>query len=481
MDAIYLTTSRVWVAEELTADMQVSGENLDSYVNLQTTAETVVYWTIGGYVLFALWLVYFVGIFCVCDRIALCITIIRNSSQYIRRVPGILFLPFFTYAAQMASMAFFSFFILLINTCGSFTASDLEEAAHASLTTELCGCDVSSEACMRLCVCDTMSGLTTGSYNGVPCNNTAAGALEADDDTDYITYMFAVALFGFFWTTNLFQAIGTIVMSRAVADNYWHDPETDGELPLSPTITALKGTLLYHTGSAIFGALIVAIINMMRATLQYIGSQTREMQEESRMLKVAFCVCTCALWCFEKVVKYFTRNAYIFVAITGENFVQSAWNAFKTVLHNPVRIAIVQPIAFLVLLLGKAGITAGTTFFCYWYLTTAPEYQVGGESEISDTTVPCVCCGLMAFIVANAFMNSFGVTTDTLLLSFCFDEQLEEEDKDQSYTMYAIRNPFNDGLKDFATDVDGKIEDLGKKGGGKKGDDEKPAESDSAP
>ena len=87
----------------------------------------------------------------------------------------------------------------------------------------------------------------------------------------------------------------------------------------------------------------------------------------------------------------------------------------------------------------------------------------------------------MAFIVANAFMNSFGVTTDTLLLSFCFDEQLEEEDKDQSYTMYAIRNPFNDGLKDFATDVDGKIEDLGKKGGGKKGDDEKPAESDSAP
>ena len=76
--------------------MQVNGENLDSYVNLQTTAETVVYWTIGGYVLFALWLVYFVGIFCVCDRIALCITIIRNSSQYLLRaimIPNWLFLP----------------------------------------------------------------------------------------------------------------------------------------------------------------------------------------------------------------------------------------------------------------------------------------------------------------------------------------------------------------------------------------------------
>ena len=40
-------------------------------------------------------------------------------------------------------------------------------------------------------------------------------------------------------------------MSRAVADNYWHNPETDGELPLSPTITALKGTNVDADGDLI--------------------------------------------------------------------------------------------------------------------------------------------------------------------------------------------------------------------------------------
>ena len=28
-------------------------------------------------------------------------------------------------------------------------------------------------------------------------------------------------------------------------------------------------------------------------------------------------VVQCCLWCFEKIVKYLTRNAYIYVSITG--------------------------------------------------------------------------------------------------------------------------------------------------------------------
>ena len=62
-------------------------------------------------------------------------------------------------------------------------------------------------------------------------------------------------------------------------------------------------------------------------TTRYIGHQTKELQERNKLLKVAFLACACALWCFEKVVKYLTRNAYIFIAITGEGFLQSAWCA----------------------------------------------------------------------------------------------------------------------------------------------------------
>ena len=96
-----------------------------------------------------------------------------------------------------------------------------------------------------------------------------SAAADAAEDDDLIFYMMWLAVIAFFWVSNLFAAIGTITMSRAVADNYWHDPEADEPLSLSPTLSALKGTLVYHLGSAIFGALVIAIVNLVRAILQY--------------------------------------------------------------------------------------------------------------------------------------------------------------------------------------------------------------------
>jgi hypothetical protein len=65
-------------------------------------------------------------------------------------------------------------------------------------------------------------------------------------------------------------------------------------------------------------------------------------------------------------------------------------------------------------------------------------YLPGGSSEVSDPRLPCACVALMSFIVANAFMDAFGVTTDTLLLSFCFDEQLQKEEADQGYVLACL-------------------------------------------
>lgn len=48
-------------------------------------------------------------------------------------------------------------------------------------------------------------------------------------------------------------------------------------------------------------------------------------------------------------------------------------------------------------------------------------------------------------------MNAFGVTTDTLLLSFCFDEQLQL-DEEEGYVLYATRN--GSTLGEFAASVD---------------------------
>ena len=201
-------------AEEIAAESEVAGpENIDAFADAGEQEEYLILWTVGAHVAFVLWAVYFVGIFALREKIALCVTIISNSSQYIFRVPGILFLPLFTYTFQLLTMTFFAFFIVIIRICGSFTVADLGEAAQEMGSD--CGCEATNLECHHVCVADAVSGSTTGV---VAVGDPAAAAHAASQD-DLIFYMLWVARFGFFWVTNVFQAIGTITMARSIADN----------------------------------------------------------------------------------------------------------------------------------------------------------------------------------------------------------------------------------------------------------------------
>ena len=67
------------------------------------------------------------------------------------------------------------------------------------------------------------------------------------------------------------------------------------------------------------------MIQLVRIALEYIDRQTKQVQELNKLTKYAMMALKCCALCFEKIVKYLTRNAYIYIAITGENFLSSAW------------------------------------------------------------------------------------------------------------------------------------------------------------
>ena len=153
---------------------------------------------------------------------------------------------------------------------------------------------------------------------GIVAEATPEAAADAAEEDNLAFYMMWVAFFGFLWTANMFGGIGTIVMSRSVADNYWHDPADTHPLPAMPTVNALKGTLFYHLGSAIFGGLLIAIIQLIRAIIEYIDRQTKALREHNPRLSL--CSGSCLLRLVRReVVKYITNNAYICVAITGKH------------------------------------------------------------------------------------------------------------------------------------------------------------------
>ncbi len=65
----------------------------------------------------------------------------------------------------------------------------------------------------------------------------------------------------------------------------------------------------FHAGSIAFGALLIAVIQLLRAILAY--AQKKLKNKTGKCVKAMLCVCACCLWCFEKILRYINRQAYI--------------------------------------------------------------------------------------------------------------------------------------------------------------------------
>ncbi len=89
----------------------------------------------------------------------------------------------------------------------------------------------------------------------------------------------------------------------------------------------------FHSGSLAFGALIIAIIQMIRIILAYIQSKLKK-NKESKIAHAILTCMQCLFYLLEKIFKYINRHAYIEIAIYGYDFCTGACKAVKLILRN---------------------------------------------------------------------------------------------------------------------------------------------------
>ena len=267
-------------------------------------------------------------------------------------------------------------------------------------------------------------------------------------DESVVFYMFWYHLFGFLWANQLIQAISMTTVAGAYS--YWYfygrDEEKKSGVKLA-FIKSLKNVLRYHIGSMAFGALVVALVQFARAVLAYVDKQTQSWQNKSKILKIAFKVVQCCLWCFEKVIKFLTRNAYIFIAINGKAFCTSAKHAFMTILKNLFLVGFVNLVCIVLILLGKLIIMTACGVLAYLYIEASGSFTYNEKdavkcinpadgSDIADCSevillkspvVPVLFTMLLAYMVASMFFYTYQMGVDTILM--CFIEEKTILDK----------------------------------------------------
>lgn len=124
------------------------------------------------------------------------------------------------------------------------------------------------------------------------------------------------------------------------------------------------------------------------------------------------------LWCLEKCIKYITKNAYIQVAITSENFCTSAWNAFTLMIKHAARFGWGNSVGALMVFFGCTGIGALCAFSAYIFVTQTSYF------EVSSPIPPALIVGFIAVFIAWGFLSIFSFASDALLQSFLLDEEL---------------------------------------------------------
>ena len=192
-------------------------------------------------------------------------------------------------------------------------------------------------------------------------------------------------------------------------------------MPRSPIRRSMHRAVRYHVGSIALGSFIVAVVQFIRAVLEYIDRKTKKMQEGNPILKYVMCCVKYCMWYLEKVLKYINRNAYILVAVKGYSYCYSAIHAIKLLIMNMARIAVINTVGDFLTWLGKIVVTGicGVLAFlmCDMDMYTDPD----SANYITSPLLPVIVTVFIAYQEADIFMGVYEMAVDTIMLSFCED------------------------------------------------------------
>jgi hypothetical protein len=246
------------------------------------------------------------------------------------------------------------------------------------------------------------------------------------------TYAFLYMIFAFFWSSQFIIAMGQIIIAMSVSVWYFTKGKARENLGNGTFFWAFKNSI-YHSGTAAFGSLVIAIVKTIRFIINYI--QRKAKQSKNAILEKIMCIIDCCMWCFEKMLKFLNTNAYIQTAIHGYPFCKAAKSAFALILRNIARIFAVKKVGDFVLFIGKLFIPLVTTFLAYLVLSYGSD-----EDDSNSLIMPCIVTFIIAYFVALMFVELFGMAISTVILCYVADEEMFPDNPEKRFVPGSLKN-----------------------------------------
>jgi len=172
-------------------------------------------------------------------------------------------------------------------------------------------------------------------------------------------------------------------------------------------------------GSIAFGALIIAIMQMIKFAFEYIRKKYEKLVPANPCTKCIICCLRCFIWCLDTCVKFITKNAYIQIALTNRNFCSSAWFTFCLIIRNAARFSIVSGVGTILIFLGKALIMIMSGWIAYLIMMNSDL-----KDKLYSPVFPVIVVVVIAYIMSSIFLSVFSFSANTILHCFLVDEEV---------------------------------------------------------
>jgi len=243
---------------------------------------------------------------------------------------------------------------------------------------------------------------------------------DANGGTDQITVygqttstsnLFWFHFFGLLWTVQVIEGIAIMTVAGAFCAWYWRDDKTN--LGHKPVLDSFFRTMRFHFGTICFGALLIAIIQFLRAVMNYLKDKMKE-AKDNMLVKLAFCVLNCFFACLESCMKYIGKNAYILTAMKGTDFCTSCFKGLRLLFANGGRFVALNTAAAFVVCVSKLAIMTATSLIAYSWLNS--------NEDIGNPLAPTMVSLTFAWVTTSIIMSLYDMGTDTILMCVIEDE-----------------------------------------------------------
>lgn len=341
-------------------------------------------------------------------QIQIAIEIIKEAARAIEDMPLLTFFPFFP---LILGLGYFVIFIVV-----SLYIFSVWNSEYRPMPEHIVNSDVYKN-----------QNFTTQIINGTSYlvgNNIPPFYFKYSWD-ESLKRAFAYAFFHLLWSVQFLIYYCYMVIAGAIANWYFTPRDQKGEkirgnapgqLSTAPIADSCYRTTRFHMGTIALGALIIAIIQFIRAVVAYLEKKAYAQGEPNFITKCIFCFINCCLYCMQCCLDKINKNAFVWTAVWGDSFGTAACSSFKLIWGNLGRTGAMSVVSSFIMFVGKVLVALATCGICAIVMKSI-------YKNLNSLVLPVIIIFILAYMVASLFMLIFETTMDTIFLCFLIDEK----------------------------------------------------------